>query len=107
MRVFLDANVIFSAAKSNGAVRELLVRLRAAGHILCVDDYALSEAQRNLSLKGADSMAALADLQVHFSVAPFRPTRLPADLQGLLPEKDRPILAAAIRLKCDALVTGG
>ena len=27
MRVFLDANVIFSAAKSNGAVRELLARL--------------------------------------------------------------------------------
>jgi hypothetical protein len=24
-----------------------------------------------------------------------------------LPEKDRPVLAAAMRLRCDALVTGG
>ena len=31
MRVFLDANVLFSAAKSDGAVRELLRRLQTAG----------------------------------------------------------------------------
>ena len=32
MRVFLDANVLFSAAKSDGAVRELLRLLLQAGH---------------------------------------------------------------------------
>ena len=32
MRIFLDANVLFSAASSNGAIRQLLVALQIAGH---------------------------------------------------------------------------
>ena len=44
MRVFLDANILFSAAKSVGAVRELLVRARAAGMEQCADAYVIEEA---------------------------------------------------------------
>ena len=33
-------------------------------------------------------------------------TAAPADHLAWLPENDRPVLAAAIRLRCDALVTG-
>ena len=53
MRLFLDANVLFSAAKSDGPMRELLTRLARAGHELCADEYVLEEARRNLALKYA------------------------------------------------------
>ena len=46
MRVFLDANVLFSAAKSDGAIRELLGILVSSGHRLVADVYVLEEARR-------------------------------------------------------------
>ena len=48
MRVFLDANILFSAAKSDGAVRELLRLLLDGGHECWADDYVVIEARRNL-----------------------------------------------------------
>ena len=106
MSIFLDANIIFSAAKSDGAVRELLSRLRASGHGLCADSYVLAEARRNLASKDAEAMTALEVLLPHLDVVPFQATQLPPDAVDLIPDKDRPVLAAAIRLGCDALVTG-
>ena len=49
MRVFLDANILFSAAKSDGAVRELLRRRLDLGHDCRADDYVVIEARRNLA----------------------------------------------------------
>ncbi len=106
MRIFLDANILFSAAKSDGAVRELLARFHAAGHTLCADAYVVAEARRNLEEKGANALKAFRALLAQLEVAPFQATGLPPDASALLPEKDRLVLAAAIRLGCDALVTG-
>jgi len=47
MRVFLDANVLFSAACSEGAVRRLLELLRESNHTLCADDFVIQEVRRN------------------------------------------------------------
>ena len=44
MRLFLDANILFSAAKSDGAVRRLLELLLARGHACWVDGYVVEEA---------------------------------------------------------------
>lgn len=106
MRVFLDANILFSAAKSDGAVRELLRRLLDAGHECWVDEYVVVEARRNLERKGADALRALDALLPLLRVAAVgKPGRVLQDI-AWLPEKDQPVLAAAIRLRCDALVTG-
>ena len=106
MRIFLDANILFSAAKSDGAVRRLLVLLIAAGHECCADGYVAEEARRNLAAKFAGGLTALDLLlsRIHV-VAVHAPD---AALEGALPlpEKDRPVLAAAIRHSCQALVTG-
>ena len=51
MRVFLDANILFSAAKSSGAVRAFLTELKTGGHTLVADGYVVSEARRNLETK--------------------------------------------------------
>ena len=53
MRVFLDANVLFSAAKSVGAVRELLKRLEESGHQCCVDAYVIEEKDGTSTRVGA------------------------------------------------------
>lgn len=106
MRVFLDANILFSAAKSDGAVRELLRRLREAGHVLVADGYVLAEARHNLVNKGPQALVALDQLstvvELHRNVAGNH--RHP-DV-AWLPPKDRPVLAAAISLGCHALLTG-
>lgn len=105
MRIFLDANVLFSAAKSAGAVRRLLDLLIAEGHECCVDDFVVAEARRNLDAKAAEGVAELDRLLPRLSVAGLqRDPQLEASLP--LPEKDRPVLAAAIRQECTALVTG-
>ena len=106
MRVFLDANILFSAAKSDGAVRALLNLLIKAGHECCVDGYVTEEARRNLAAKAPGGVAALDALlpRLQQKAAQHADESLEATLP--LPEKDRPVLAAAIRHGCAALVTG-
>lgn len=106
MRVFLDANILFSAAKSDGAVRLLLNLLLKAGHECCVDGYVTEEARRNLAAKAP---AGLADLEALLQrMRREGAQHADAALEATLPlvEKDRPVLAAAIRHGCEALVTG-
>ena len=106
MRVFLDANILFSAAKSDGAVRALVRLLLDRGHDCRVDAYVVAEARRNLVRKGRK--------QSRFSIHCWvicrsrRRWRVGSNRRRWngSPAKDRPVLAAAIRLGCDALVTG-
>ena len=107
MRVFLDANILFSAAKSDGAVRALVRLLVEQGHECWADAYVVAEARRNLLAKGPETLRVLEALLPHLRLAAAVPVdAAPADALSWLPEKDRPALAAAIRLHCDALVTG-
>ncbi len=105
MRVFLDANVLFSAARSDGAVRRLLRLLVDEGHECWVDGFVLAEARRNLALKAPASLPALEALLPHLRIGALG-TRARVEAALPLPEKDRPVLAAAIAHRCHALVTG-
>jgi hypothetical protein len=106
VRVFLDANILFSAAESDGAVRPMLRLLLEGGHDCVADAYVLAEARRNLAAKGPAALDVLEALTEHVSVAPSAHGDVPAALLDWLPDKDRPVPAAEIRLDCDALVTG-
>lgn len=106
MRIFLDANILFSAAKTNGAIRRLLALLAEAGHECHADTYVVEEARRNLALKAPDGLPDLDRLVRRIHVAQVRPGVAEAEAVRSLPEKDRPVLAAAIQLRCQALVTG-
>ncbi len=106
MRIFLDANILFSAAKSPGAIHRLLALLIEARHELWVDDFVITEARRNLELKAPNGLAVLEGLVRRMRVAPLRTSGAELDASLPLVEKDRPVLAAAVRLACDALVTG-
>lgn len=106
MRVFLDANILFSAAKSDGAVRQLLHLLERAGHECWADEYVVVEARRNLGAKGPEALSVFEALLAHLKIAPAQAPGAAQSEIAWLPEKDRPVLAAAMRLRCAALVTG-
>src|ERR1700674_4870906 len=105
MRIFLDANVLFSAAKSDGAVRQLLALLIDAGHECWADGYVVEEARRNLSTKAPEAVQVLDAFLARMNLAAHSISET-IEAALAVPEKDRPVVVAAIRLKCDALVTG-
>ena len=109
MRIFADANVLFSAARSAGAIRTLLQMLQSDGHALAADAYVVAEARRNLQSKAsADALTFLEDLlgQIKVRKVIYAEVAHEQSLVGWLPEKDRPVLLAAMAMRCDVLLTG-
>lgn len=107
MRIFLDANILFSAARSAGAIRALLEELLAAGHVGVTSDYALIEAQRNIESKcGESELAHLDALVGRLSLVGSGVVPRSVKFASTLAEKDRPILGAAISGRCAVLLTG-
>lgn len=105
MRIFLDANILFSAVKSNGAVHAFVAMLLDGGHECWVDGYVVDEARRNIMAKAPGRLPHLDALVSRVRMSAVAPAAARAAVDGL-PEKDRLVLAAAIALECDALVTG-
>lgn len=106
MRIFLDANILFSAGKSNGAIRTFLQKLRALGHTLIADAYVSGEARRNIESKFPSSLDDFDAVMQNMENPGVVSGPLPTGFAPALPEKDRPVLAAAIHLRCDILLTG-
>ncbi|MGH8501374.1 MAG: PIN domain-containing protein [Gammaproteobacteria bacterium] len=99
-RIFLDANVLFSAAYRANAG---LTRLWTADVELLTSRYAIEEARLNLAeeIQRDRLEKLLRNVRV---VAELTSAPLPQDID--LPEKDRPILLAAMAAKASHLVTG-
>ena len=106
MRIFLDANVLFSAAYSDGAIRRLMNDLHGAGHTVVADRYVIEEALRNLEIHRHESISFFHTLTTSMTIVPIslRSEEIPPDFH--LPEKDIPVLASAIAAGCDILTTG-
>lgn len=101
-RVFLDANVLVSAALKPGSRIASLwslpdVRLLASPHVL-------AEARRNVP--APDAAARLEALIAALVVLPAEPADFVIEDDPGLPPKDRPILLAAIVSGADVLLTG-
>lgn len=108
MRVFLDANILFSAAWKEGADAVLLFELAAAGFCeLTTSRLAVEEARRNIAHKRPARQPALERLvgQTRIGKEPAE-THLAVARQHGLPDKDIPILAAAVAQGAHLLVTG-
>jgi len=108
VRVFLDANILFSAAWKSGADAALLFDLAEAGDAhLTTSRLALEEARRNIVRKRPARRSTLERFVRRVSIGkePF-PSHLAAAREHGLPDMDVPILAAAIAQRADLLVTG-
>lgn len=106
MRIFLDANILFSAAKSEGAVRAFLSQIKADGHTLVVDGYVIGEAKRNLETKFPQAIPDFESLLTKMEAVAGVCAALPDKIAPELPPKDRPVLAASIHQRCEALMAG-
>jgi predicted nucleic acid-binding protein len=96
-RIFLDANVLFSAAyRENSGLIEIW---RVKGVRLLSSSYAIEEAKRNLA--AAEQRHRLQHLLEDLEILETHAARL----QTNLPE-DQPILAAAVAGRATHLITG-
>lgn len=99
-RLFLDANILVSAALRPDS--QLLRIWRLARVALLTSSYAVDEAQRNLSGPALKELSRLLQAVEVLATAPD--SSLPSGVD--LPEKDRPILHAAIASGATHLITG-
>ncbi len=106
MCVFLDANILFSAAKSSGAIRQLVDQIPIRGHECVADEYVIAEARRNMEQKFPAALSDFENLLRAISRLASPHALSAPSLDHLLPEKDRPVLASAIQHRCQALLTG-
>jgi len=108
MRLFLDANVLFTAAYSPEGRARALFDLADGGHCtLCTSAFALEEARRNLALKAPAKLPGLERIIPTLTIVPEPSPKKVTWAQGLpLPMKDAPIMAAAVVCAANILVTG-
>ena len=101
-RIFIDANVLFSIAYGSPGALRLLEFVRKRHGLLLASSYVVEEAKRNLlepeQIERLD--ACVSKLRLVPEVDP----RTPCPVE--LPDKDRPVLLAAISAKANYLVTG-
>lgn len=100
-RVFLDANVLFSAAWRSGG--GLTRPWEIASIHLVTSPYAVDEAERNLARKRPDAIARFQALLHRLEITS---ALVSLDDGHGLPPKDVPILGAAVASRCHVLLTG-
>src|SRR5438105_2010660 len=101
MRIFLDANILFSASFPKSHLSAFLVQLQQHADLL-TNAYAKAEAERNIAAK---QPRLLASHEKFIESLELIPVRL-FDLDVHLAEKDKPILCGAIAGGVDFLLTG-
>lgn len=101
MKIFLDANILFSASNTTSALHAFHFEL-AKRMSLVTSHYALEEACINIAKKRPQWQEGLAKIIKQVKLVTASDHRITI----ALPDKDKPILAAAIHAKCDLLLTG-
>ena len=101
-RLFIDVNILFSAAYGSPGPVPLWEESKKGRCILLASRYVIEEARRNLNSPGQSERLDeyLKDVQV---VPEADPT---IGCPVALPQKDRPVLMSAIAARADVLITG-
>ena len=101
MKVFAEANILFSPANPESATRILLDAL-IKHDIVVINEHVWEEARRNVHLKRPGLSSGPEKLKPGFQFC----ARLAAVRGTLLPDKDQPVLAGAVGARCSHLWTG-
>jgi predicted nucleic acid-binding protein len=102
LTIFLDANILFSAAYGSPAVERLWNEAARGRYLMIASHYVVEEARRNL--EKANHRIALEKCLSQVKLVPEADPGISCPI--LLPEKDRPVLMAAVIARADCLVTG-
>jgi predicted nucleic acid-binding protein len=101
-RIFLDANIFFSIAYGSPGLNRLGELAKKKHCVLFGSDYVIEEAKRNLFQP--EQLEKLEAFLSKVQTVPEVDPEIPCPIS--LPEKDRPVLLAAISIKADYLLTG-
>ena len=101
-RIFLDANILFSVAYGSPGLNRLWKSAQPKRCMLFASHFVVEEARRNLFRP--EQMERLEDYLSEVRIVPEVDPTLSCPID--LPEKDRPVLMAAISIKADYLITG-
>ena len=101
-RVFLDANILFSAAYGLSTLDRLWGLSKEKKCILIVSQYVIEEARRNLTTK--KQLRKLESYLIGMEIAQEADPNM--DCPMVLPDEDKPVLMAAVSAKADYLLTG-
>lgn len=101
-RIFLDANILFSIAYGSPGLTRLCEWAQKRKCLLFASNFVIEEARRNLS--DPDQIKKLDDFLSGVRIVPEVDPQIPCPID--LPEKDRPVLLAAISIKADYFLTG-
>lgn len=100
MRVFLDANILFSASDPKSATRELFNRVQKRADLI-TNVHAKEEARRNLELKRTHLLSEFTNVIESVAIS----NTFCSSIEVALPEQDVPIMAGAISSRCTHLWT--
>src|SRR3989338_6410439 len=106
-RLFLDANIFFAAACSSNGGSRMLFQCAERGLVtLLTSEYALQEAKRNIEQKMSESESigfyTLISQLEDIVRDDFRGAlKIHTKMEGIVPEKDMPILVGAYGTKVD------
>ena len=108
MRVFLDANVLFSASLSaRGTAQALLLVADTAGAECVSSAYAWGEARRNLAAKAPQALPRFGLIEAVVGRVPdAMAAHVERALAASVVAKDAPVLVAAIQCGAAMFVTG-
>jgi len=101
MRVFADANVLFSAADPASATRVLLDALFTHATVV-VNEHVWEEARRNITMKRPGLVNSLEELKSNFHFS----SKMAPVANCHLPDDDQPVLGGAVAARCSHLWTG-
>jgi uncharacterized protein len=106
-RLFLDANVLFSAAHKQDSAQGLLIDFAQKHLIKAISSaYAFDEAHRNLVRKSPNALVYWPAISSAIGLAPIPDREHLVWAEGQVVAKDAPILASAVIARVDWLVTG-
>jgi len=101
-RVFLDANVLFSVAYGSQGLNRFGELAEKGRCILFTSNYVIEEVRRNLI--NSEQVRKLDSFLTKVRIVPEVDPDIPCPIE--LPDKDRPIMLAALSIKADYLITG-
>ena len=101
-RIFLDANILFSIGYGSPGLNRLGELAQKKHCELFASNYVVEEAKRNLWT--SEQLGKLEGFLSMVQLVPDVDPTIPCPLE--LPEKDRPVLLAAISIKANYLLTG-
>jgi len=101
VRVFLDANVLFSGSNSGSHIARLIA-WSIERETIVTSDLSVEEARKNLVLKRDSWLPALEDMVAALEIVPSVLFELPVAIAA----QDAPLLCAAVRSGCHLFVTG-